>query len=149
MKLFPFFTSKRNFIILFLIILLVFLFMKDCKGDPIKESKVLSRSLKPVKIEGFTVKNLDIDASGTYVVSGIYSSSSTGGRLLESMEVETIENPNETIVLLYPVFKSIGKDPIGSRVFAFQGQIPVENYFSKTLTVKIFNTIKTLEKRNR
>ena len=120
-----------------LILILYFFFLLNCNGN------------QPEKTgNGLIIKNVDIDASGTYIVSGTYSSSSTGGRLLQTMEVETTENSDEIMVQLYPVYKSIGKDPIGSRVFAFQGQMPVENYFSKTLTVKIFNTIKTLEKTN-
>lgn len=93
------------------------------------------------------MKNLDIDASGTYVVSGTYNSSSTDGRILGTIETETTENSNEIIVQLYPVFKSIGKDPIGERVFSFQGEIPVKVYYSKTLTIKISDTVKSL-KRN-
>ena len=102
--------------------------------------------LNQEKIEGLIVKYLDIDASGTYIISGIYSSSSTGGRLLQTMQVKTTEKPDEIIVQLYPVFKSIGKDPVGSRVFSFQGSMPVEIYFSKKLTVKISDTTKFLEK---
>ncbi|KFF11054.1 hypothetical protein IW15_18015 [Chryseobacterium soli] len=105
-----------------------------------------ANTLQKGKIEGLVIKNMDIDASGTYTVSGNYSSISTGGRLLENMEVETTENTNEVIVQLYPVFKSIGKDPIGERVFSYIGQMPVETYYLKTLTVKISDTAKSLER---
>ena len=141
-----FLKSKINIHILSLVILIVFFLINGCKSDTVEAHNISSGDRISGKIEGLDIINLDIDASGTYIVSGKYSSSSTGGKLLETMDVETSEKPDEIIVQLYPVYKSIGKDPIGHRVFSFQGHMPVENYYSKKLTLKISDTIKSLAK---